>query len=433
MTLSRQKNTYSIKTSDSQSPMTVMLFFNCCFAVLSLCLMFLPIAQGYLVGTYYRLLLILTMGGWVATTFAVNRQWLAKLLPTAGLMLLLVLFYCVFVVLRIGNIAGMVTTIVPPYYAFFVFYFYYVSGKKRELATIGMIMFAALLITLLTTISGLANDPYLYRESGGILDSAINYRKNIGNVNHVYAAVLIAALVGCVLQSKTIKNKKLKFGAWCLLAVCVYVGLTCSSAIALLCLILALVYLPLQRKPAVIQIGVVLAILILYLALSGIVADWIIALSQQIENEYISLKIQDIGLSLSGNEATGELAARTSRWMHDFDAFLGSYGLGIGSYYTGAGNGTYTVADHSQLFSDLARYGILFFAFTCILFLSYKKLIKRMMDECDVHIHLNAVYLVFIIMYVCQPIMSNYVIPMIFFFFLPAAIQIVARSNEKAV
>ena len=243
--------------------------------------------------------------------------------------------------------------------------------------------------------------------------------------------MLIAALVGCVLQSKAIKNKKLKFGAWCLLAVCVYVGFTCSSAIALLCLILALVYLPLQRKPAVVQIGIVLAILILYLALSGIVADWIIALSQQIENEYISLKIQDIGLSLSGNAATGELAARTNLWVHDLEVFLGSYGLGIGSYYTGAGNGTYTVADHSQLFGDLARYGILFFAFMCVLFLSYQKLIKRMMNECDVHINLNVVYLIFIVMYICQPIMSNYVIPMIFFFFIPAAIQMIARSNEK--
>lgn len=416
-----------------EKPMAAITLFNCCFAVLSLCLMFLPIAQGYLIGTYYRLLMILTMGGWLATSLGVNRQWIVRLLPTAGLMLLLVLFYCVFVVLRIGNIAGMATAVVPPYYAFFVFYFYYVSGNKRELATIGMIMFAALLITLLTTIAGLADDPYLYRESGGALTSAINYRKNIGSVHHIYSAVLIATLMGCVLQSKMIKNKKLKFGAWCLFAICVYVGLTCSSAIALLCLVLALVYLPLQRKPTVVQIGVVLAVLILYLAISGIVADWIIALSQQIENEYISLKIHDIGLSLSGNAATGELAARTSRWMHDFDVMLGSYGLGIGSYYTGAGNGVYVVADHSQLFGDLARYGILFFAFTCILFLSYRKLINRMMDGCNVHINLNAVYLVFIVMYICQPIMSNYVIPMIFFFFLPAAIQIVARSNEKAV
>lgn len=424
-------NKNQIEQTGEPHRMSVLLFFNCCFALVSLCLMFLPIAQGYLAGNYYSILMIGTMGGWFVTAVCVDRRWLSRLLPTAALMILLVLFYAVLVVFGFGNIRGVATAVLPSYYSFFVAYFYYVTGNKRTLATIGIVMFLAFGITMLTTVVGLADNPYLYRESGGIITSLVNLRQNIGLVHHIYSAVLIAALLGCFLKARDITCKPVKIVAWVLFVFCVYIGLTCSSAIALLCAVLVLVYYPLQDKPVVIQVGVVAIALILFLFLADPVAKWIQDISRGIENEYISSKLYDIGRSLLGNSATGEVAARTDRWMIDFSAFLGSYGMGIGPYYTGGGNGTFVITDHSQLFADLGRYGIAFFVFTCILFLSYCKLLKKMLRESGMKCNLNAFYLIFLIMYISQPTMTNYIIPMIFFFFVPASIQIVSRVNTR--
>lgn len=414
----------------SEGPSLLLILNSLCAAV-SLCLMFLPIAQGYLAGSYYSLFLILSMGGWFATAFCINPPWLLKLLPTAALMGILVLFYAVVTAFGFGNIRGVVTAVLPPYYAFFVAYFYYIGEKKKELAVLGMILFTAFTVTMITTTAGLADDPYLYRESGGTLTSMSLLRQNIGLSHHIYSAVLVAALLGCFLKSKVIVRKSHRIITWALFVFCIYVGLTCSSAIALLCAVLVLIYYPLQDKSAVMQVAVVAIALILFLFLAEPAAKWIQDISKGIENEYISSKLYDIGRSLLGNSATGEVAARTDRWMIDFSACLGSYGIGIGPYYTGGGNGKFFITDHSQLFADLGRYGIVFFVFTVILFVSYSRLLKTMLQDNGVECKLTAFYLIFIIMYISQPIMSNYVIPMVLFFFVPASIHIVGYVNRR--
>ena len=180
MMVNRLSKVNRIGQTEQQEGTSLLMFLNCCFAVASLCLMFLPIAQGYLAGSYYALFMAVTMGGWLATALCISRQWVSKLLPTAGLMLVLVLFYVTLVVLGFGNIRGIVTTVLPPYYAFFVAYFYYAMGKKRELSAVGLCLLVAFGITMITTISGLADDPYVYRESGGIETSLFFLKKNMG-------------------------------------------------------------------------------------------------------------------------------------------------------------------------------------------------------------------------------------------------------------
>ena len=425
----QMKKEYASRNLPKGSSLLFMLNSLC--AVVSLCLMFLPIAQGYLAGSYYSLFLILSMGGWFVTAFCINPLWLLKLLPTAALMGILVLFYALTIAFGFGNIRDVATTILPPYYAFFVAYFYYISNNKKALAMLGLLLFAVFTATMITTTVGLADNPYVYRESGGTLTSIPLLRQNIGLSHHIYSAVLVAALLGCFLTARVIARKSYRIMTWALFVFCIYVGLTCSSAIALLCAVVVLIYYPLQNKSLGIQIAVVVIAMIAFFLFSVPFAEWLQDLSGQIENEYISLKLNDIGRSLLGNSATGEVAARTDRWMIDFSAFLGSYGIGIGSYYIGGGNGEFVITDHSQLFADLGRYGIVFFVFMVVLFLSYTRLLKQMMRECGVQCKLTGFYLIFIIMYISQPIMSNYVIPMILFFFVPASIHIVAYLNQK--
>ena len=372
--------------------------------------------------------MMLSMGAWFLTTLSYSTQWISKINKGMLGLLGLLAFYAIVLIIGEGNIRTHAVTILAPYYGFFVFYYYYSTNQNQTLGMIVKIVFAGLCVTFLTTL--LAEDQYAYREIKDI-DMIIqsNYLKNIGTTHHIYSG----ALVGTVLFSFILAGDVVKKNSLILKVIgvlCFYLAITSSSAIAVVCSFIAIGGLLIQRSNSVLRYVLVPCILLMIFLLRVPIGEAIQNIGLSMDNKYMSKKLYDMGASIASGESTGELAGRTRLWMQDLNTFTDSYFMGIGSYYLGAGNGMYSVTDHSQMFSDMARYGILFAIYIIFLFSRYIKLLNGMLRRYELQCNLNVYYFVFALMYVCQPVFTNFVIPTVFLFLIPGIVVIIGERKQ---
>ena len=392
--------------------------------------MTVPIMQGRLLGSSYKIVMICSMGGWLITSILLSPEWFLKVNSLFLLSCGIVLFYVLMAFMGYGNISSRLVMLAAPYFTFFVFYFYYYTGRTKVLGILGLLIFIGFTITFITTLIGMIENPYAYREIKDI-EKIIedNYSKNIGTVHHVYASVIFGSLIASLLQGKCIKNKFVQFLSFVMVILCFYLGITCSSGIVVVLSFVAIALILVQNRSTATKIFLAMCCIIVFVLLRDNISGFLKDISASIDNQYISLKIKDLGESLSSGSSTGELAARTDRWMDDLNVCLSTFGIGIGPYYEGAGNGTYVVAEHSQLFADMARYGIAFLIYIASFFGMFFKLINKMLADAGLKCNFLTVYLIFIIMYVCQPVFTNFVLPTVILFVLPASIQAVKLLN----
>lgn len=401
---------------------------NTASAIVSLLFMIIPFFQGLTLGRTYSLVMMLSMGTWFLTTLSYSTRWIIKINKGMLGLLGLLAFYAIVLMIGEGNIRTHAVTILAPYYGFLVFYFYYSTNQNRTLSLIVKIVLAGLCITFLTTL--LAEDQYAYREIKNI-DMIIqsNYLKNIGTTHHIYSGALVGTvLFSFILAGDIVKNNSLILKM--IGVISFYLAITSSSAIAVVCAFIAIGGLLIQRSNSVFRYVLVPCILLMIFLLRAPIGEAIQNIGLSMDNKYMSKKLYDMGASIASGESTGELAGRTRLWMQDLNTFTDSYFMGIGSYYLGAGNGTHSIADHSQLFSDMARYGIVFTVYIIFLFSMYIKLLNSMLRRYELQCNLNVYYFVFALMYVCQPVFTNFVIPTVFLFLIPGIVVMIGERKK---
>ncbi len=407
-------------------------FLNYIFAVLSVLLMVVPILQARMMGNVYTLVMATVMLSWVCTSYFLHTSWFLKLNKVYVLALLILAVYAFFFVLGMGNLRQVAVSIITPWYLFFVFYFYASTERTTLLGSICIWILIAFFITFITTIIGLIDNPASYREFESNTEMIhVNSTKNIGDVNHIYASVLIGSLLVSLLQGKCINSRWVKWLAVLLSIMCFYLAFTCSTGIVVISAFLALALLVIQKCSVTTKLILYMVLIVVFVFFTEVIGNMICELAINIENRYIARKLYDVGIAFIGDGATGTLEARTDRWMADFQVFLESFGMGIGSYYLGASNGYAEVVDHSQLFSDLARYGVFFFvlvaSFFGVLWENTTQTIKKLNLNCD----FSVIYIIFALMYVVQPVMGNFVLPCVMLLLVPSAPYIVQFINEK--
>jgi len=413
----------------------IILLINYICAISSLLLMIVPILQGYLFGTYYSFFMILTMGGWLASSFLLSLNFLKKTNGLFVAILCIPLLYIFFALLGLGNIRNMVINIAVPYYAYIVFFFYYTTKRKTGLAIIAGFVFSGFIITTISTLIAVFENPYITREIENVTIKIENYKNNIGTVNHVYAASIIGILIACFLQGGAFKKRMTKVLAVIIMIICFWLGITGSSGITLIATILACIYLLLQKQKAYVRFFVVLLTGIFLL----LVEEWIVLLlvniSQEIDNKYLAQKIYDIAQTMVEGDAVGSFSDRVVRWQADIQVGIDTFFIGAGPIYQGKAigfwNTVYHVNDHSQLFGDFARYGILFTVFIICLFIKFQQQIKLIAKEEQINCKFGALWLMVSIMYISQPIFLNYIIPVLLLFLVPSSLFLIKKLQKN--
>ncbi len=403
---------------------------NIFVTALAFLFMTVPYLQGKTLGRSYTLIMMGLMSVWLLTTLMCNREWIRIKNNGFFSVVLLMVFYVIVVAIGAGNAREHAVLLIAPYFGYFVFYYYIFTNQRKDLVIVTIILFIGLMITFYTTAT--ATDQYAYREIKNINKIIqTNYAANIGTTHHIYAGTLIGIVLLSLIQAGDIKERKTKITLLISGIFCYYLVIVSSSAIAVVCAVISIVFILLQKQSLAVKLVTIVFLVGCFFILRNTIGSVMQHIASAIDNKYISEKLYDLGGSIGTGNATGEFAARTDLWKQDWKTVVGSFGFGIGSYYEGAGNGTFWVRDHSQLLADAARYGMVFTAYMLYLFNRYIKMMKELLLSYDMKCDLSTYFLVFAIMYFCQPTFTNFVIPTVCLFLIPGLIVMIGEQKKR--
>lgn len=284
------------------------------------------------------------------------------------------------------------------------------DSKRKFIVCLTLVLLAS--VEICTIIASLKN-PYITRTitEGTYQDAAVLYRQNVGDLFYAYMASLVF-LALFARRKKFRKTKGLRKMLLYLTALMsIFMVIIGSSGITIIATILGLaVILFLERRSETKVLWLVCTVMFLMIG-TKLLGEAMIMLSEIMNNKIIASKAYDIGVSLIGGRATGQVSARTDRYMNDIRTFFRTCFIGAGShYYDGVVDG------HSGLFGNMARYGVVWLAFI----VHYFTLFFRAVGKAHPENHYNGgVFAAFLFMYCAQPVFSNYGISAVLCYVIP--------------
>ncbi len=410
-----------------------LLKINMLFAVASSLLLVIPMMRAPFLGSTYTLVMALTIGGWLATAIIIDVKWLVKPRPTlikVGIVLFVYFFLTFF---GLGNIKDNIITISTVWYFYLIYCFYSYNDFNKQFAGIGLLCGGVYFFTVCTTLYALQTKQYLVRELGTVnIAERLDYlRSNIGGVEFAYGGGLFAAILIVIITNNELKKKSHRIIAIIMLVICVLFALSASSGNVILCIIIMFLYIPFQRMNNKAKIALAALAFVIFVFSLSIFPPILRDIGTNLDNQYISKKLVDIANSIEYGSTTGDVAARTDRYWMSIETFFGTGLLGRGPYYPPIAN-DYGIDGHSQLLSDMARYGLLFL----IVILSFLKSYYKELAEKWRKFHLKStpqlVFLIFLIMYTLNPVMQMLGVAIVFLLIYPSVPYIINRLNSKA-
>lgn len=422
------KNLAMTKGGPFQFSMREIPFYGC---IAFVCVGIVPMFWGALAGHYLTYIYAVLLALW-AIDFGNCILRRRNISYMYGLLLIYVFALMLFAVMNVYNFRAYFITV---FVALFPAIIYCQFESRIDDGTAGIaagMLLLLYLVTFATTISGFLEDPYLVRNLVVDLhDQRFAYMaKNVGNVGHVYTAGLL--FVTCMSRIRSMPNyplfKKVVFlVAMGLSATMVVMG---SSGITLLSVIVGSIWAVSLKRENRLRFAIVAIVLILFLVFRESIADILSSASRSVDNAYISKKMQDLALSMTGGEAVGDVAARTDRYWASFRVFLNSFGLGVGPQYAQVYSGN-IVDGHSDLFAGLARYGILWLV---VMTAFFKRFCQRMeyasLMRTGQRSDNEPVIIAFLMMFVLQPISMSEEIMAYTFLVLPY-FDLIFKSSQQ--
>lgn len=196
---------------------------------------------------------------------------------------------------------------------------------------------------------------------------------NLGrrNVSSIYLFQGIAALSPVFVT--LIKKKHVFFGLLGLF-VSFSILLRASFLIALCVMLLGIVLALVQNEKKSVLFSIVITILVLAMLLLPW-SEIFSYLAGAIDNDSISVRLNELSLLLKFGSVVGDTAGRLDAYTRSISTML-HHPLGIGPYYFSQ-EARELIGKHSQIFDDLARYGVVALAFYCVFLKRYYTLIKE--------------------------------------------------------
>lgn len=310
-------------------------------------------------------------------------------------------------------------------------YYAYHFKSQAKLKIVALIYLIALLSVYITTLIALESQQYIIRNIAheSYSEQSIYMSMNVGNMSHVYTAALV--VVTCIAKRKQFYRSKwfIKIPTVLIFVISLLLLLEGSSGIALITCAIGVAWaLLFQRERKRNIIASIIAMMLIIVGFSTL-SDALRWIAQNVDDMFISQKLSDIASTIDGGEAIGNVAARFNEYQSDLSIFLKSYGLGIGSQYRQA----YPSAEingHSDLFSNMARYGVLwlvllYMGIRCI-YGAFER-IHGGKDKTD-----TPVFIVFLIMMVLQPVLTG-IETMIYMFAIFPYVNLLLNSKGETV
>lgn len=241
---------------------------------------------------------------------------------------------------------------------------YILEYRTNELSFFSRVIFLALIITIITTVVGLLENPEAARWLATVDSSEnpllITYNwKNMGGYEFVYSVVLLYPLVIFAYKRKKLNlviTIALTVGVWILAILAEY---TTALLLVIITTVLFFVKRNLKQQDVIILVVLAVAFCVIF---SGPVSDALIWLGDTLDSNVLTPRIHALAGGRTGLEQVE--TKRLDLYLRSLNTFLSNPLLGT---FIQGGSGT---GNHSFILDTLAKFGFLGAA---MLFFMYKK------------------------------------------------------------
>ena len=393
-----------------------------------------PAIKAPFMGSSYRAIMLLGLGGWFVSAILTDKSWLLKPRKPLMLVMLLMLFYFLMIVIQSGDIANSFVMLILFWMPFFVFDFYYHIGAKRALNRILIVTLVSILSVIVMTLYHVVQSPYLIRTvfKDGAEAIITYYSLNIGDLGFVYALELLLSVFASLLAVRILRKKREKifFIIWIALSVTVIVNASSGFMIIGLGIILC-EYLYYRCNPKY-RIGVIIGFVIFLLFTLPMGATLLTRIAETTDNIYYKEKLLDVANTLQfgvSSDNQGSTASRLFAYRTDLTTAFNHPILGVGAYYHH--NDAVGLNGHSAMFGDMARYGLIFTAFMCYLFSQIKRSYYLIRKDYHFKQVVDAVFIIFWFQYLINPINQEATIGWVMWFVFPGMLTLIPAKFEQ--
>ena len=285
-----------------------------------------------------------------------------------------------------------------------IYLFYYLSGTQVESRNrIAKWLIFMYVITYITTLIGLITDTSAVRAlSHAATADEIRTEyllRNISGIMLVQTSVFIVPFAFYLAVYKKDVKKKARICSIIFLFVELYFLVSASLSIALLLYFAAIILSILFCSKDVLLKCIVLIVFILCIMFVNFESVFLY-LSDNIGNEYIEDRFRSLAAMFAGEGAEGDVALRLDLYTSSLETFWKNpFGVGPNYSYEMFDEG---IGHHSQLFDDLARYGI----FGLIFYITYLRAFYKLLKKKYQRIGLETIVLPTIILYISMLIFN---------------------------
>lgn len=384
---------------------------NMLFAILYMAVYTTPYFR-YLLGSRFRLIGMGLLGLWICSTVLVYR--IRRISAFSVFIFFNIFVFGLMSFADIGNISDIIAGYVAFWSFLFIFEVYFQAEDYKAIGIVTKVMIAVICITCITTIIASLTYPNIskltYKDSA--TGENVANQLNVGGFDYI-AGTCILAPIFMVLAFK--QKKRLYLIPLILCVVATFMSGYTIDFLVLCIGIICFLYSSKSGKLNATKIFFVFLtiVFVVFLVKNSIsIADFI-----ENNNEHLAGRFRELNSLLNGDLNDGmDLAYRIFLYKRSLGTFFNHLLVGVGPYYF---EGHHGVGDHSQIFDDMARYGMIGVIAYAIALYCFKYWLSRIKHDSGKQLSLMIPYLSFVVLSFVNPTLILPILGLVLFFILP--------------
>lgn len=394
----------TIKTKISINVYTIIFLLS----LIVMSYYFLPITASVLTAS-----MMLGVLGILYFMIFINSNWKSRKEVFGYLLLIcsLGIVFCVREYYKEGIIG--VYSILLVFFPIFLEFFLFNKEKYEMLKKLAVAVLLMLVITGITTFTGLTVYPELARDLAAFSNDniiGISTRYNIGGYDIVYCVVLAIPLYCLVIEKKVTTGIKKFLEIFIFIISLIFIVKT-QYTTAMLLEIVSFGMIILIRKFDLKRLGILALLgLIILSVYKGEISNGLIKASYSIESQSISQRLEELAKALDGGKVTGEdMTERGNAYGKSIEAFLEHPVLG-----TWISSDNIELGGHSTVLDLMAGVGLPGFLLILYTFFYIEKLMLSRVEKEITRKYVGIFLVVYIILAVVNPIISGTFLSVLF-------------------
>lgn len=365
----------------------------------------------YLLGSMFRLIGMGMLGLWILTAICIRKpRFCSKFI---ALVLANICIFGFFFIAKMGNVSEMIAGYVAFWSFAIIFEFYFKNKDIEAMHFIAIALLIVITITAVTTTCASMIYPNIskntYLDGSG---SNLMYQLNVGGFDYVAGmCILVPTLIQLFVRKR---NKLLVIP----ILTCVSAIFLSGYTIAFLIFMVGIVGIIISEKNGKMNfkrlalLMIILLIGFLFVRSAKNLVDFIAK-----SNEHLASRLYElIDLSRGSLAGTSDIASRFYFYQMSLKTFASRILYGVGPYYFYGGIG---IGNHSQIFDDLARYGIGICIVYLIFIINFCKWIIKIVQHSKQEFYLDVSFLLFCLLSILNPTLILPILGLVLFVILP--------------